>query len=388
MSRQDRVLDAQFAVEMHRVSCIVGGDVEVMLTKTDSFLNTNAEEEGLYRIPGSGPKVKHWQRRFDSELDIDLLSEEVTDTNEIASMLKAWLRELPSEMMPASLQKSLAVQLEKENPNYKNVGQPASQLLRDCLSDLPPYNYYLLFAITCHLSLLLTNKDINKMDLNNLAVCVGPCLNLDRWLFNYLVGDWRHCWQGCYTEKDYLKVEEMVEAGVDPSSIDSDQLTIGEFSDEKSLSHSLGKTTISDDRSTNRSEWATTTGGNSDSGSGHDSRAMSSVGSDVRSTSTEPYGSSRNRSENFQPLTYTPAGYSNGSYGLGMDPEPKRPSTAEQKRAPEEGTIKGKTGGSGVKSRSNSTTPRVSHGRSRSDLPATPVQSKDAGDFGFFNSRG
>lgn len=340
----------------------------------------------MYRIPGSGPKVKHWQRRFDSELDIDLLSEEVTDTNEIASMLKAWLRELPSEMMPASLQKSLAVQLEKENPNYKNVGQPASQLLRDCLSDLPPYNYYLLFAITCHLSLLLTNKDINKMDLNNLAVCVGPCLNLDRWLFNYLVGDWRHCWQGCYTEKDYLKVEEMVEAGVDPASIDSDQLTIGEFSDEKSLSQSLRTTTISDDRSTSRSEWATTTGGNSDTASVHDSRAMSSGSSDVRSTSTEPY-SSRSRVENFQPLTYTPAGYSNDGYGLGLESDSKRPSTAEQRRAPEAGTIKSSSNSSGAKSRSNSRTPRIGHGRSRSDLPSTPVQGSDGGDFGFFSSR-
>ena len=23
------------------------------------------EEEGLYRVPGSGPKIKHWQYRFD-----------------------------------------------------------------------------------------------------------------------------------------------------------------------------------------------------------------------------------------------------------------------------------------------------------------------------------
>lgn len=329
--------------------------------------------------------MKHWQRRFDSELDIDLLSEEVTDTNEIASMLKAWLRELPSEMMPASLQKSLAIELEKENPNYKNVGQPASQLLRDCLSDLPPYNYYLLFAITCHLSLLLTNKDINKMDLNNLAVCVGPCLNLDRWLFNYLVGDWRHCWQGCYTEKDYLKVEEMVEAGVDPSSIESDQLTIGEFSDEKSLSQSLQTTNLSDERSTGRSEWATTTGGTSDAGSLHDTRTMSSSG-DGRSVSTDPYNN--RRVENYQPLSYTPAGYSNGSYGLGIDPDTKRPSTAEQRRAPDEGTIKSNASAGAVKSRSDSTTLRVGHGRSRSDLPPTPAPGSDGGDLGFFNNHG
>ena len=177
------------------------------------YLNSKCEVEGLYRIPGSGPQVKHWQRRFDTEIDVDLLSQEVLDPNEIASLLKSWLREQPSEIMPAHAQKLLSIELEKENPHFRNVGQPASQLLRDALSDLPPFNYYLLFAITCHLSLLLANKDRNRMDLNNLAVCVGPCLNLDRWLFNYLVGDWRHCWQGCYTEKDALEIEKMVEQG-------------------------------------------------------------------------------------------------------------------------------------------------------------------------------
>jgi len=30
-----------------------------------SYLNSNCESEGLYRVPGSGPQVKHWQRRFD-----------------------------------------------------------------------------------------------------------------------------------------------------------------------------------------------------------------------------------------------------------------------------------------------------------------------------------
>ncbi|KAF1823990.1 Rho GTPase activation protein, partial [Dissoconium aciculare CBS 342.82] len=164
------------------------------------YLNSKCEYEGLYRVPGSGPQVKRWQRRFDTELDIDILKEETYDVNEIASMLKAWLRELPTEIFPAQRQKDLAAKLEKENPKYKNVGEPAPQLLRDALSELPPFNYYLLFAITCHLSLILNHKDQNRMDLNNLAVCVGPCLNLDRWLFNYLVGDWRNCWRGCNTE--------------------------------------------------------------------------------------------------------------------------------------------------------------------------------------------
>ncbi|EGP85713.1 uncharacterized protein MYCGRDRAFT_74100 [Zymoseptoria tritici IPO323] len=289
-------------------------------------------------------------------------------------MLKAWLRELPSEMMPASLQKSLAVQLEKENPNYKNVGQPASQLLRDALSDLPPYNYYLLFAITCHLSLLLTNKEVNKMDLNNLAVCVGPCLNLERWLFNYLVGDWRHCWQGCYTEKDYLKIEEMVEAGLEPphnSHHESYKTPEGEFRDDKSLTQSMWAATLGDDKSaTNRSEWATTIGDSSENVSNSDSRAYSNGGGSVHTTS---HDDSRSMTSGAtvsgrakQPQTYMPVGakpHANGSLS----------SAAEQRHAKDDAVI-GTT--------SNETTPKIGHARSRSDLPPAPVKSNGGGHDG------
>lgn len=326
-----------------------------------SYLNTNCEEEGLYRIPGSGPQVKHWQRRFDTELDIDLLSEEVRDTNEIASMLKAWLRELPTEIMSQTLQKELAVQLEKVNPKYKNVGESAPQMLRDALSDLPPFNYYLLFAITCHLSLLLTNKDKNKMDLNNLAVCVGPCLNLERWLFNYLVGDWRHCWQGCYTEKEYLKIEERVEAGLDP-----DVPSESELGDEQSLSSTAWATTMDD--------------GRSEAVSVSDDRAISSGSGSAAPTTSSRDPTEQYKAENMTPMTYMPAGakvYSNGTIGLGINEEPKRPRTADQRIAPDEGM----KGGPTTKSRSNSTTPKVGHTRSRSDLPATPVKAHANADW-------
>ena len=51
-------------------------------------------------------------------------------------MLKTWLRELPSEIFPQELQHSLAVELQKENPNFNMMGQPAPQRLRDVLSEL------------------------------------------------------------------------------------------------------------------------------------------------------------------------------------------------------------------------------------------------------------
>jgi hypothetical protein len=193
------------------------------LTSTSySYLNfKGCEEEGLYRVPGSGKEVKHWQRRFDSELDINLFDEpDLYDINTIGSMFKAWLRELPDELLPKETQTMIAEKCEGATT--------APQLLRDELSKLPPYNYYLLFAITCHLNLLHSYVDQNKMDYRNLCICFQPCMKIDAFCFNFLVCDWKNCWQGCWTEKDWLKVEKATAAkkatqsksvnGAEPSS--------------------------------------------------------------------------------------------------------------------------------------------------------------------------
>lgn len=324
--------------------------------------------------------MKHWQRRFDTEIDIDLFSEDVGDTNEIASMLKAWLRDLPTEIMPKAIQEQLGDQLEQENPHFRNAGQPASQLLRDTLSELPPFNYYLLFAITCHLSLLLTNKDKNKMDLNNLAICVGPCLNMERWLFNYLVGEWRHCWQGCYTEKEYLKAEEAHERGEVyslPTSADS-------------LSSHLLATSIDDGKS-DAASFQSVDDRTFSSGSGSAVSKPTSYG-DGRSLSRD---SERRHMETFQPMSYMPAGakvFSNGTVGLGIDHDNKRPHTADQRLVDDQGAGDGAHPPANTafnpttKSRSDRTTPKVGHSRSRSDLPATPVKTSTA-DFKNFPVR-
>ncbi|KAF7593392.1 hypothetical protein BBP40_011582 [Aspergillus hancockii] len=166
------------------------------------YLNfKGCEEEGLYRVPGSGKEVKHWQRRFDTELDINLFDEpDLYDINTIGSMFKAWLRELPDELFPKETQAMIAEKCEGATT--------APQMLKDELSKLPPYHYYLLFAITCHLNLLHSYVDQNKMDYRNLCICFQPCMKIDAFCFNFLVCDWKNCWQGCWTEKEYLQVEK------------------------------------------------------------------------------------------------------------------------------------------------------------------------------------
>ncbi|KFY13508.1 hypothetical protein V492_03222 [Pseudogymnoascus sp. VKM F-4246] len=165
------------------------------------YLNyRGTDAEGLYRVPGSGPQIRKWQRKFDEDLDVDLFAQsDLYDINIVGSMLKSWLRELPDELFPKDAQERVS----KDSPNCEEV----PQILIDELSNLPPYNYYLLFAITCHLSLVLEHREANKMNYQNLTVCFLPCMRMDAYCFRFLVVKWRDCWKGCNTETEWLEKE-------------------------------------------------------------------------------------------------------------------------------------------------------------------------------------
>ena len=131
---------------------------------------------------------------------MDLFAQDdLYDINIIGSMLKAWLRELPDELFPKDAQDRIA----RECAGAETV----PQMLIDELSALSPFNYYLLFAITCHLSLLLAHSDKNKMDFRNLCICFQPCMKIDVFCFKFLVCDWRNCWKGCKLEPKFIEEE-------------------------------------------------------------------------------------------------------------------------------------------------------------------------------------
>ena len=140
------------------------------------------------------------------EYDINLFDEpDLYDINIIGSLFKRWLTNVPDHILPKSVQDRVAASCP---PSETNPGAP--QMLKDELSKLPPWNYYLLFAITCHLSLLHAHAEKNKMTFENLRICFAPALKMNGECFRWLVCDWRSCWQGCWTEKEYLEEEYKV----------------------------------------------------------------------------------------------------------------------------------------------------------------------------------
>lgn len=207
------------------------------------YLNfKGCEEEGLYRVPGSGREVKHWQRRFDTELDIDLFEvPDLYDINTIGSMFKAWLRELPDELFPKATQDMIAEKCEGATT--------APQMLKDELSKLPPYNYYLLFAITCHLNLLHSYVDQNKMDYRNLCICFQPCMKIDAFCFQFLVCDWKNCWQGCWTEKEYVQKEKEMDEAEQKAAAEKETSSQRSDAPQSSSSHERAVSSSSSEQS-------------------------------------------------------------------------------------------------------------------------------------------
>lgn len=111
-------------------------------------------------------------------------------------------------------------------------------MLKDELSKLPPYNYYLLFAITCHLSLLHSYVDSNKMNYQNLCICFQPCLKIDGFCFQFLVRHWKHCWQGCWTEKEALAEEYRIMDCPPSSSAGASTIGSRDLIEERAISTS------------------------------------------------------------------------------------------------------------------------------------------------------
>jgi len=150
-------------------------------------------------------------------------------------MLKAWLRELPDELLPKAAQDRIARACAKDG------SEKVPQVLIDELSNLSPFNYYLLFAITCHLSLLLAHSDKNKMDYRNLCICFQPCMKIDAFCFKFLVCDWRDCWKGCLTEEKYTEIEYALfdaQESHPPNSAGGTNSTAVESHDERNVSSS------------------------------------------------------------------------------------------------------------------------------------------------------
>lgn len=130
-------------------------------------------EEGIFRLSGSNVVIKQLKERFDNEGDINLLEDEqYHDIHAVASMLKAYLRELPTSILTRDLHLEFVAVTEMNSADEK------VEALNGLVTRLPLANHTLLKYLIAFLIKIINHSDRNKMTVRNVGIVFSPTLTI------------------------------------------------------------------------------------------------------------------------------------------------------------------------------------------------------------------
>ncbi|KAG0306040.1 hypothetical protein BGZ98_003062 [Dissophora globulifera] len=171
------------AVRISKISASTG--VPAIVTRCIEYLDVmGVEEIGLYRVSGSTSNVARLKAIFDGGLDYDFLQKgnEPQNPHDVATLLKLYLRELPSPIIPANMMPTF------NSIDFSNSGQQSLKQLQDALHGLQLENYILLGTLCQHLSNLADYEHCTRMNISNLGLIFCPTLQIGSVLFKNLLG--------------------------------------------------------------------------------------------------------------------------------------------------------------------------------------------------------
>ncbi|TFK39437.1 GTPase activating protein [Crucibulum laeve] len=128
--------------------------------------------QGIYRVSGMTSKVANLRQRLDKDLEaVDLDAPEWSgDINNVSSVLKMWLRELPDPLMTQALHQGFIEAAKIENDRLRHIR------LHERVNDLPDPNYATLKYFLGHLYRINQHAAENSMTMQNLSIVFGPTL--------------------------------------------------------------------------------------------------------------------------------------------------------------------------------------------------------------------
>ncbi|KAL2134119.1 hypothetical protein VTI74DRAFT_942 [Chaetomium olivicolor] len=130
-------------------------------------------EEGIFRLSGSNLVIKQLRERFNNEGDINLLTDgQYHDIHAVASLLKMYLRELPSTILTNELRTEFIKVTEMTNHKEKMAA------LAELVERLPQANAALLKYLIAFLIKIIDHSDVNKMTVRNVGIVFSPTLNI------------------------------------------------------------------------------------------------------------------------------------------------------------------------------------------------------------------
>lgn len=147
--------------------CVVYRCVEYLDRKNGT------REEGIFRLSGSNVVIKQLRERFNTEGDVNLLTDnQYYDIHAVASLLKLYLRELPTTILTRELQREFLASTEMADRGDKVAA------MRELATRLPQVNATLLKYLISFLIRIINNADVNKMNVRNVGIVFSPTLNI------------------------------------------------------------------------------------------------------------------------------------------------------------------------------------------------------------------
>ncbi|KAL3417837.1 RhoGAP domain-containing protein [Phlyctema vagabunda] len=130
-------------------------------------------EEGIFRLSGSNVVIKQLRERFNIEGDVNLVTDDqYYDIHAVASLLKLYLRELPSTILTRELHLEFLAVTELTNVDEK------ISALNGLVHRLPRANNALLRYLSGFLINIINHQDVNKMSVRNVGIVFSPTLNI------------------------------------------------------------------------------------------------------------------------------------------------------------------------------------------------------------------
>ncbi|KAM5356045.1 hypothetical protein ACJ41O_002691 [Fusarium nematophilum] len=130
-------------------------------------------EEGIFRLSGSNIVIKGLRERFNTEGDVNLVTDQqYYDIHAVASLLKLYLRELPTTILTRDLHLDFLATIEITDHTEKIAA------LSELVQRLPQANATLLKYLIGFLIKIINNADMNKMTVRNVGIVFSPTLNI------------------------------------------------------------------------------------------------------------------------------------------------------------------------------------------------------------------
>jgi WD40 repeat protein len=134
-----------------------------------AILRNGIDVEGIFRISGNKETIMSYYDRLNKGEEIDFIKEKA-NPNDVASLFKQFLRELPDPVLSSELYDKWI--------EVHNITEKATQIesIKKLIHQIPSVNESLLSFIISLMGKIAKNSFLNKMDSSNLSKTIGPNL--------------------------------------------------------------------------------------------------------------------------------------------------------------------------------------------------------------------